>query len=74
MKTYYIAETQNSGSIRKAEKIEVKNLTAAKRKASLEQVYQGTTLSIFSDIDENGYGVDLITSKNTGFSNTNTWN
>jgi hypothetical protein len=73
METYYIAETQNSGSIRKAEKIEAKNLSAAKRKTTMEQVYQGTTLSIFSNIDENGYGVDIITSKNTGFPNTSNW-
>ena len=73
METYYIAETQNLNSVRTAEKIEVKSLTAAKINASKNQVFEGTTLSIFADVDENGYGVDLIASKDTGYSNRNIW-
>jgi len=73
MKTYYISETQNGNSIRKAEKIEAKNLTSAKRTATRNQIYQGTVLSIYRNIGENGFGFNLVTSKNTSFANTNRW-
>jgi hypothetical protein len=73
LETYYVVETQNNNSIRKAEKIKVKSLTAAKRHATRNQVYQSTVLTIFSDIDENGYGINELTSKDTGFSNRNQW-
>ena len=73
LETYYVSETQNSNSIRKVEKIKVKSLTAAKRHATRNQVYQGTVLTIFSEIDENGYGTREISSKDTGFSNRNEW-
>ena len=73
MKTYYVAETQNLNSIRQTEKIEAKDLTAAKRAATKNQIFQGTVLKIYSEVDENGYGVNELASKDTGFANRNIW-
>ena len=46
MTTYIITELQNANSYRKGETVEVKNLTAAKRKASRLQMFQGTVMEI----------------------------
>ena len=73
MKTYYITETQNANSIRYAEKITAKNLSSAKRQATKNQVYQGTVLKIYEDIVKYGCPMYLLSSKNTGFENTNHW-
>ena len=46
MTTYIITELQNANSYRKGETVEAKDLTAAKRKASRMQRYQGTAMKI----------------------------
>ena len=46
---FYITETQNAQSQRTGEIIEAKDLTQAKRKASAEQCFQGTTLKIYTE-------------------------
>ena len=54
MTTYYIAELQHRNSFCKAEKIDAKNLMAAKRKASRQQVFQGTVLEIGKTVNSQG--------------------
>lgn len=73
MKTYYVAELLNRGSYRKAEKIKAKNLTSAKRTASRNQLYQGTTLVIFFGIDDDGFGEGELCRKETGYGKSNKW-
>lgn len=46
MTTYIITELQNANSHRKGEAVEAKDLTAAKRKASSMQMFQGTVMEI----------------------------
>jgi len=46
MNTYYVTEKQNINSTREAEKIQAKDLTHAKRKASRMQAFHGTVLEI----------------------------
>ena len=60
MRTYYVSETQNANSIRQAEKISAEDLTAAQKIAAENQVFQGTVLKIYSDVNENGYGVNEL--------------
>lgn len=63
---YYAAEVQNYGSFRKAEKLKATNLRAAKREASLNQVFQGTTLVLGTDVNEDGFILDPIARKEDG--------
>lgn len=49
MTTYIITELQNAQSHRKGESIEAENLTAAKRKASRLQMFQGTVMEIAAE-------------------------
>ena len=51
MTTYTITEVQNVNSSREGMKFEAKNLSAAKRIATREQVFAGTVLKIH---DEDG--------------------
>ncbi len=46
MTTYIISELQNAQSSRKGETVEAANLTAAKRKASAQQMFKGTVMEI----------------------------
>lgn len=47
MQKFIVAEAQNLASLRKGESIEVKDLTAARRKATAMQMFQGTALAIY---------------------------
>ena len=49
MTTYIIAELQNAQSSRKGETVQAANLTAAKRKASSLQMFQGTVMEIAAE-------------------------
>ena len=60
MRTYYVSETQNLQSIRQAEPISAEDLTTAEKIAVENQVFQGTVLKIYSDVNENGYGVNEL--------------
>ena len=64
--TYYVAEIQNADSYREAEKIEAKNLTAAKRIASRSQCFEGTILEIAESVNEQGFITDPIARKENG--------
>ena len=66
MQTFYIAEMQNPQSRRKAEKILAKSLASAKRKATQTQYFQGTTLAIGYEIDDEGFITDVICQKVDG--------
>ena len=46
---YIIKEVQNMGSERKGERIEAKDLAAAKRAASRAQMFQGSVMKIESE-------------------------
>lgn len=52
MTTFIITEKQNASSYRDGEKIEAKNLTAAKRAASRAQMFQGTVMTIENESGE----------------------
>jgi len=49
MTTYIVTELQNAQSSRKGETVEAANLTAAKRKASSMQMFQGTVMEIAAE-------------------------
>ena len=49
MTTYIVTELQNAQSSRKGETVEAANLTAAKRKASSLQMFQGTVMEIAAE-------------------------
>ncbi len=73
MKTYYISETQNINSKREAKKIEVSNLTQAKVYATRNQFFNGSILNIYDSVDSNGFGMGLVTSKDTSYHGANEW-
>ena len=52
MTTFIITEKQNINSLRQSEKIEAKNLTAAKRAATKAQIFVGTVLTIENESGE----------------------
>ena len=64
--TYYVAEIQNAGSYREADKIEASSLAAAKRIASRNQCFQGTVLEIGESVNEQGFITDPIARKENG--------
>ena len=49
MKTYVVTEKQNVNSVRNGLVIEAADLAAAKRRASREQMFQGTAMTIESE-------------------------
>ncbi len=49
MTAYIITELQNAQSHRKGQTVEAETLTAAKRKASQLQMFQGTVMEIATD-------------------------
>nr|DAF02183.1 MAG TPA: hypothetical protein [Caudoviricetes sp.] len=63
---YYFAELQNAGSYRQAEKLKATSLRAAKREASMRQVFQGTTLEIGNSVNEDGFILNPIARKEVG--------
>ena len=63
---YYFAELQNSGSYRQAEKLKATSLRAAKREASMRQVFQGTTLEIGNNVNEDGFILNPVARKEAG--------
>ena len=63
---YYFAELQNAGSYRQAEKLKATSLRAAKREASMRQVFQGTTLEIGNNVNEDGFILNPIARKEDG--------
>lgn len=60
---YYFAELQNAGSYRQAEKLKATSLRAAKREASMRQAFQGTTLEIGNNVNEDGFIMNPIARK-----------
>lgn len=64
--TYYFAELQNAGSYRQTEKLKATSLRAAKREASMRQVFQGTTLEIGNSVNEDGFILNPIARKEDG--------
>lgn len=46
MNTYTITEKQNLNSVRKGAEFQAKDLTAAKRIASREKMFQGTVMTV----------------------------
>ena len=62
----YVAEIQDVSSFRKAEEIEVKDMAAAKRKASQMRCFEGTVLEIGDSVDENGFLTNKICRKVDG--------
>lgn len=66
METYYISELQNANSYREATKIEAKNLTQAKRKASRMQCFYGTVMEIGLSVNESGFILNPISRKIDG--------
>ena len=65
-KVFYIAEMQNPQSYREAEKVFAKDLASAKALASKAQCFQGTTMVIGREIDDNGFITDVICTKVNG--------
>lgn len=63
---YYFAELQNSGSYRQAEKLKATSLRAAKREASMRQVFQGTVLEIGNSVNTDGFILNPIARKEDG--------
>ena len=63
---YYFAELQNAGSYRQAEKLKATSLRAAKREASMRQVFQGTVLEIGNSVNEDGFILNPIARKEDG--------
>ena len=63
---YYFAELQNVGSYRQAEKLKATSLRAAKREASMRQVFQGTTLEIGNSVNTDGFITKPIARKEAG--------
>lgn len=63
---YYFAEIQNAGSYRQAEKLKATSLRAAKREASMRQVFQGTTLEIGNSVNEDGFILNPVARKEDG--------
>jgi hypothetical protein len=64
--TYYVAEIQNAGSYREADKIEASSLAAAKRIASRNQCFDGTVLEIAESVNEQEFIIDPIARKENG--------
>lgn len=66
MQTYFISETTHQNAFSEATAIQAKDLSQAKRKASLSQFFQGTVMSIGIMVDENGFILEPISQKIDG--------
>ena len=60
---YYVAEVARLHSLAKAEQLNAKSRTSAKRCASRYQMFQDTVLYLGETIDSSGYIVDPIAVK-----------
>ena len=60
---YYVAEVAGLHSFAKAEKIEAKTRTSAKRSASRYQMFQTTVLYIGRAVNDNGFIIEPIAVK-----------
>lgn len=63
--TYYFAEVEKVGNIRKAEQLKAVTLTAAKREASKRRCFSGTVLYIGTCVSK-GFLNDRIAVKEAG--------
>ena len=61
---YYVAEVTSPHSFAKAERINAKSLTSAKRMASRYQMFQDTVLYLGRATDGNGFIIEPIAVKN----------
>ena len=61
--SYYVAEVARLHSFAKAERINAKSLTGAKRKASSCQMFLGTILYLGKTVDSNGFIIEPIAIK-----------
>ena len=61
--TYYVAEVEGLHSFAKAERINAKSRTSAKRKASRYQMFLGTVLYLGRAVDSNGFIIEPIAVK-----------
>ena len=61
--TYYVSEVARLHSFAKAEKIQAKSRTIAKRKASRYQLFLGTVLYLGRTVDNNGFITEPIAFK-----------
>ena len=60
---YYVAEVAGLHSFAKAERIEAKSRTSAKRRASRCQFFLGTVLYLGRAVDNNGFIIEPIAVK-----------
>ena len=60
---YYVAEVARLHSFAKAERIEAKSLTEAKRRASRCQMFLGTVLYLGRTVDSNGFIIEPVAVK-----------
>ena len=60
---YYVAEVSALHSFAKAEKINAKNLTSAKRSASRYQMFLGTVIYLGRAVDSNGFIIEPVAVK-----------
>ena len=61
--TYYVAEVTSPHSFAKAEKINAKSRSSAKRSASRYQMFLGTVLYLGKAVDSNGFIIEPIAVK-----------
>lgn len=64
--TYYFAEVEKAGNLRKAEQLKAVTLTGAKREASKKKFFAGTVLYIGTCVNEHGFLTDRIAVKEAG--------
>lgn len=60
---YYVAEVARLHSFAKAERIEAKSLSGAKRRASRCQMFLGTVLYLGRTVDSNGFIIEPVAVK-----------
>ena len=61
--TYYVAEVEGLHSFAKAERLNAKSRTSAKRSASRYQMFLGTVLYLGRAVDSNGFIIEPIAIK-----------
>ena len=60
---YYVAEVSKMHSFAKAERLNAKSRTSAKRCATRYQMFQGTVLYLGRGVNENGFIIEPIAFK-----------
>lgn len=68
---YYMMESSNENSFRKAEPLKAESLIAAKREASRKAAFYDSVLTIGTEIDEDGF---LVPSGNVAIKSIGIWN